>query len=397
MAVKSGRLAILILALAISFIIVQSAAAQQPDEENFGDLYCNLLEESNSSVTVFYSSACSVCKTTLPKIEELSQRYPDITVSYFNIYDSSENRTLMLGFGDKYDMSYPGIPVVFTGNMTAIEGASDINKNIEEIFKALDSGKMPDEKFEYALEVNMERLGIETPDPADAAPAEKEEISVLLVVLAGLADGINPCAISVMILLLAALSTRTSRTQVLLSGLLYTVAVFTLYILAGLGLLSIIQVTGLEWWFSVFAGIVAIVAGLIVFADVFRNKDTVTLGIPESRKEGIKTVIDKASLPAAFVLGIMVGLFELPCTGGIYIAILGLLSSEMTFYEGLPYLVLYNLMFIVPLVIIIFAVAFGLSPETVDKWRDSNKRLLRIFIGTILLAMGIYLILRLMM
>lgn len=215
--------------------------------------------------------------------------------------------------------------------------------------------------------------------------------------LAGLADGINPCAISVMILLLAALSTRTSRTQVLLSGLLYTVAVFTLYILAGLGLLSIIQVTGLEWWFSVFAGIVAIVAGLIVFADVFRNKDTVTLGIPESRKEGIKTVIDKASLPAAFVLGIMVGLFELPCTGGIYIAILGLLSSEMTFYEGLPYLVLYNLMFIVPLVIIIFAVAFGLSPETVDKWRDSNKRLLRIFIGTILLAMGIYLILRLMM
>jgi cytochrome c biogenesis protein CcdA len=102
--------------------------------------------------------------------------------------------------------------------------------------------------------------------------------------------------------------------------------------------------------------------------------------------------MEKTSIPAAFVLGMMVGLFELPCTGGIYIAILGLLSSQMTFYEGLPYLLLYNLMFVVPLVAIILAVGFGLSPEKVDNWRDSNKKLLKIGIGLILIAMGLYIL-----
>lgn len=183
-----------------------------------------------------------------------------------------------------------------------------------------------------------------------------------------------------------------SRKKILLGGLVYTFAVFLFYIMAGLGILTIINYSGFSGIFSIAAGIVALIAGIITLTGGIWEGKTVSPGIPVSKRPAIKKIMERASIPAAFVLGMMVGLFELPCTGGIYIAILGLLSSRMTFYEGLPYLLVYNLMFVVPLIAIILAVAFGLSPEKVDSWRDSNKKLLKIGIGLILIAMGLYIL-----
>ena len=122
--------------------------------------------------------------------------------------------------------------------------------------------------------------------------------------------------------------------------------------------------------------------------DVIRKNEGFILAIPASRKEMIERYIREASLPAAFVLGILVGIFELPCTGGIYLAILGLMSKTFTFSEGLPYLLLYNFIFVLPLLAILLVVAFGLSPETVNSWRLENRRLLRFLIGVAMIAIG---------
>ncbi|MFA7304301.1 MAG: cytochrome c biogenesis protein CcdA, partial [Methanoregula sp.] len=124
--------------------------------------------------------------------------------------------------------------------------------------------------------------------------------------------------------------------------------------------------------------------------DVVRHKDEFLLAIPASRKEQIDRYILRATLPAAFVLGIFVGIFELPCTGGIYLAILGLVSTQYTLAEGLPYLVLYNLIFVLPLVVILLLVAFGLDPGQADVWRVRHRRVLRLIVGIAMILLGVF-------
>jgi cytochrome c biogenesis protein CcdA len=133
---------------------------------------------------------------------------------------------------------------------------------------------------------------------------------------------------------------------------------------------------------------VAIVLGLVNVIDVIKNKNDFILGIPASKKEMIEQYISQASLPAAFVLGVLVGIFELPCTGGIYLAILGLMSRSFTLMEGLPYLVLYNIIFVLPLVLILILVAYGISPERANAWRVLNRRKLRLIVGLAMIAIG---------
>lgn len=391
---KKGSLAPgFLAALFILFSVITPVAGYDYQGTGFEERLYDLLEESNSSVTVFYSSSCSACKTVLPEIKELAKEYPELSFSYYNIYLSDENRTIMLAFGEKYGLDYPAYPVVFTGDVTVLEGKSKIERYLGEVLEAYEKGYIPDTEYESSIK--------STASPTATAPADNgtvpakdndKKISLLLVIFAGLADGINPCALSVLALLLATLSNLESRRKILIGGLVYTSAVFLFYILAGLGILTIIDYSGFSGIFSIVAGIIAIAAGIITFAGGVREETNFSPGIPVSKKPAIKKIIERTSIPAAFVLGMMVGLFELPCTGGIYIAILGLLSSQMTFYEGLPYLLLYNLMFVVPLIAIILAVGFGLPPERVDNWRDSNKKLLKIGIGLILIAMGLYIL-----
>ena len=99
--------------------------------------------------------------------------------------------------------------------------------------------------------------------------------------------------------------------------------------------------------------------------------------------------MQKATVPSAIVLGVLVSLFELPCTGGVYLAILGLLSSKMTLMQGIPYLFLYNLIFVMPLIIILFMVYKGVSPEKVDKWRLEKRNWMKLAMGIVLIILGI--------
>jgi cytochrome c biogenesis protein CcdA len=96
-----------------------------------------------------------------------------------------------------------------------------------------------------------------------------------------------------------------------------------------------------------------------------------------------------ASFPAAFVLGILSGLFGFSCTGGIYITILGLMGREFSLMSGLPYLILYNLVFVIPLVLVLMLAAYGIPMEHADTLKIRYRRVLRIIVGITMIALGI--------
>lgn len=213
-------------------------------------------------------------------------------------------------------------------------------------------------------------------------------ITIPLIVGSAAVDSINPCAFAVLIFLILYLMTMKSRRYMLLIGLLYIAVIFIVYYLAGLGLLSFIHSIALTKLFYYVAAVLAIIFGLINVKDFFWYGKGISLAIPENKKEILKKYIMKASIPAAIVLGVLVALFELPCTGGVYLAIISLLADKETWFQAAMYLVLYNLIFVLPLIVILFAVYFGLPPEKVEKWRQEQKKWMRLAIGLVLIGLG---------
>ena len=254
-------------------------------------------------------------------------------------------------------------------------------------------------RFEPTILAERERIAsctstttgtIIPPDPT-CSPATLQ-LTIPVVVASALVDSINPCAFSVLIFLLISIVTIENRRRILMVGSVYIAAVFMFYLFSGAGLFSIVHLSGFSAALSLLGATVAIVLGLVNIIDVIKNKNDFLLGIPGSKKEMIERYISRASLPAVFVLGVLVGIFELPCTGGIYLAILGLMSRSYTLMEGLPYLVLYNIVFVLPLVLILILVAYGISPERANAWRVLHRRKLRLIVGLAMIAIGVMII-----
>lgn len=232
--------------------------------------------------------------------------------------------------------------------------------------------------------------------PAGSTPLENYPGTVsaltvpLVIVCAGIAS-INPCGLAVLAILLLSVIALQTRRQVLMVGLTYIAAVFLFYFISGLGFLSFVNIsgTGISSLIAIAAAAVAIILGLVNIVDAIVRKDGYLLAIPESKKPVLERYIRTATLPAAFVLGVLVGIFELPCAGGIYLTILGLMSNTMTVTQGIPYLLLFNFIFILPLIIILLIVVFGIPPERVNTWRLANRRMLRFGIGLAMVAVGL--------
>ena len=386
---KALSICIFILILLISPVYAieenNSLSGNISQEVSQEDQFMQLISTANTTVTVFYSSHCSSCSRVIPFIENISESYPEIEVHCYDIYNSTENLTLMYEFGIRYNVHYVSYPILFTGDTVVLPGMSPVMENAGDVFDSLNKGLIPDTNYEKQWLTEEEYYQNES-------LGEDMLTDLSIIAVDGLLDGINPCAFAVLVFLLVSLMASGPGKKVIISGLLYTSAVFIFYVLAGLGIMSIVGFSGLSFYFTIFAGIVAITAGLINITDALQKNPEASLSIPASSKGVIGRFIAKATLPSSFFLGIIVGMFELPCTGGIYLAIISLLSSEMTFYEGVPYLILYNVFFVMPLLLITFAVALGLSPKFVDSARIKYKNKLRLIMGIVLIIIGAFVV-----
>ena len=221
------------------------------------------------------------------------------------------------------------------------------------------------------------------------------ELPALPVVVAtGLVDSINPCAIGVLILLIATLlSLSKNKKRMLTIGIIYILAVYITYFVAGIGLLLFIQKFSLAEPISIFVGGLVIIMGLLEIKDFWWYGQGISLHIPKSKIATIKRYSKKASIPGAIVLGIFVAAVELPCTGGPYLAITTILSQVGFTPLVTGYLLLYNLIFVLPLILIVLMVYFGLNVEKVREWKQSKRKWMRLIMGIVMVALGIALIL----
>ena len=232
-----------------------------------------------------------------------------------------------------------------------------------------------------------------------------DSLSLGKITALALADSVNPCALAVLAMVLMAILIQNpeKKKRVLFAGLAFCFSVYIGYLFYGI---IIIQ------FFKTFAEILRansgfIYNGLAVLAMVlgalnikdffFYRKGSFATEMPIWMRPKVKKVIDRITSPAgAFIIGFLVTIFLLPCTIGPYIIASGLLS-EFGIFQAFPWLLYYNFVFILPMLIITFLIYFGFKEvEQVTGWKDRNVRALHLIAGILLFLVGIALLMGLL-
>ncbi|MDP3947452.1 MAG: cytochrome c biogenesis protein CcdA [bacterium] len=210
-----------------------------------------------------------------------------------------------------------------------------------------------------------------------------------LVVVAALLDSINPCAFSILLLTIAFLfSIGRVRSEILAIGGAYLAGIFLAYMLIGLGLLGALHIFSTPHFMAKIGAALLIAFGAVSIIGEFFPSFPLTPRIPHAAHRAIAGLMAKISLPTAFLLGGLVGLCEFPCTGGPYLLVIGLLKDTATYAAGIGYLLLYNLIFVLPLVIILLISGNAALVERVRVLQREKRRGMRLWGGAVMILLG---------
>lgn len=222
-------------------------------------------------------------------------------------------------------------------------------------------------------------------------------VSFPLVTIAGLVDGVNPCAIGMILLLLGYLIIFAKKPQkVLLLGGAYILTIYLTYLAIGLFFFKTVSILNLSGWGGTFEKVLGgglLLAGVINIKDHFAPQLPIHLQIPQKSRKFLMSLVERSSLPAVIILGILVTLLETPCSLPIYAGTATILaSSGMPFLGILAYFLYYNLLFVLPLLVILLLVWKGKDLVILKEWEHKGKKWMKLSIGLLLLLMGFWLL-----
>ncbi len=446
----------------------------------FVDMQTALATEKDVCAVYFTGIGCPHCAKADPFVlGDLLNKYPNLLIIEYEIYQSQENAPLIYEYNNKYNSGL-GIPLIIFEN-SHIAGDSPILKNTEETinkgsskcpllkkqinFNELDINSLQgkpkiwtknrvlikkDNKyiFQWNGEFNditkfskeninkedllqliltdnlhetlksIEYKGIE-PEPvalsgqyinfenAIELTIEQESINqetkLTFIKLISLAfvDAVNPCALAVLTLMLIAILTYNPKKKknVLLAGFAFVCSVFIMYLIYGLIIIKFFQIvqslTSIKLLLYKILGGVAILLGVLNIKDFISYKPgSIGTEMPLFMRPKVKKIISGITSPkGAFIVGLFVTIFLLPCTIGPYVIAGGILSAYETI-KIIPPLLLYNIIFVLPMIAITLIVYTGISKvEDVSGWKDKNIKYLHLIAGIIMFLLGLAMIL----
>ncbi len=347
----------------------------------------------SAELIYFYQSGCTKCGRTDVLLDYLLRRYPKLSIKKIDL-STPEGKRLSEAISERVNLpneerlTTPSI-VIGKKYLSQKEISEEV---IEEILLSSKRNPSPivilPEEMKKAEESIIERFKSLGPIP---------------VAFAGFIDGVNPCAFATLIFLVSYLTmTGRKKREVLKIGLGFTGAVFITYLLIGLGLISFIQRFSftpiLSKGIYLLASVFALTMGSLSFYDFLMWKrgkaEEMKLQLPRPLKKLIhKTVrrvdLSKCHLPGAVFLGGTVSLFEFTCTGQVYLpTIIFVMSISPLRGDALSYLLLYNLAFIVPLVLVFGLFYLGVTQRRFAFFLKKRVALIKLITSAFFFLLG---------
>ena len=356
----------------------------------------------------FYSATCHVCSEiksiVMPQIEK--KFYGRIGVDYRDILDV-ENYKLLLGLQEKWGVKLKNIVPIIYFEGKFLTGKKQVKERLSRLITESLSQRAPPKQILPAVDL-IGRFRAFKP---------------IAIVSAGLIDGVNPCAFTVIIFFMSFLALQGyMKRQLVAIGLSFIVSVFITYLLIGLGAFGFLYRLNKFWLVTKILnysiGVFSIVLGCLALYDFFKFKKTgetegLILQLPKAIKSQIHKVVGtnyrveknlESAAPgrplfklviSAFITGFLVSLLEAVCTGQMYLPTITFILKTTPFkLDALGYLTLYNLMFIVPLLVVFLLALFGVSSEQFSKFLKGHLSVIKMLMALSFFGLGAFLIWR---
>ena len=223
-------------------------------------------------------------------------------------------------------------------------------------------------------------------------------ITLPTVLIAGFLDGINPCAFTVLLLFITALlatmqigqnDQKSFRLRIIGTGAIFIVAIFITYLTLGVGLLKSMSIFTNQHLPARIGALLAILFGLWMLKDYFLPDIGPRLQAPGKVGSLARNAAKKATIPALLAGGFLIGLCTIPCSGAVYLGILSLLAAQPTTAIGYSYLVIYNLIFILPLIILLVLASSRPTLNRLAHWNIHHKERVRLALGSGVVVLGL--------
>lgn len=320
-------------------------------------------------VDFYYSESCGSCKSKFPIIEAIQENYTDKVIVNWKPFS---NATYHKEWSDR---GFKKFPAVLIKNETKITGENityaTLSLVIDNYIANLGPGYFSDDNIIYLPffgKINVSSLSLP-----------------VLTITLGALDSFNPCSFFILFFLLSLLIYMQSRRRMLLIGGIFIFFSGFFYFLFMFILFTSISVMQNIFVISIIAGIIAIIIGILNVKDFFFFKQGPSLSIPEKKRPGIfkkmrqlvKTTYLPAVLGGTIFLAVTVNFYELLCTLGFPLVY----TSQLAAYNLQPvqyylYLILYNIIYVIPLIIILMIFVFTLGKTKLSEFQGRQLKLL---------------------
>lgn len=378
------------------------------------------IEVSPVRVYLFHSETCPHCRDEIEFLNELQKDASFLEVVKFELSgeNNTKERNLFSNVTKKYDLE-GAIPVTIIGEEyggVGFDDAKNIGQDIKDVIKkcAIEGGcdswldrivekepvsMMPKtriglKEFEKNFGDASEIKVVDTEERKREANLFGFKLNVdsgmpilLLGIVLGFVDGVNPCMLSILLFLLSYLLAIGSRKKAIQTGVAFVVTTFFLYFFFMYGIFKVVDSFQLSAIARKIIIGVSFVLGAIMLKDFFYYGKWVSLEIPKKYKPIVEKLIKRGTIPSAVLLAIFSGVVEAPCTAGLPVAYTTALTDRGI--EPFWYIVWYNVFFVMPLLMVIGAVVFSWAKaEKMEKMRKSFRKYMRLVSGLLLIFIG---------
>lgn len=399
MRIRASVQCLSVLLLWALFWLAPAAPAQPAEEQEQSPWYqVDASGEPNLNLYFFWSKKCPHCQRALPFVESLPRQYPWLVLHSLEVSEHPENvlrYTTMAGWFGQEARTVPAF--FFCGAMAegfdeeATSGAA-MRQALEACYAGVRAeasqtapAAAPPVKAEVKPQLAVPVLGVI--DPTSLS------LPALTVVIAGM-DAFNPCAFFILLFLLSLLIHARSRARMMLIGGVFVLISGVVYFLFMAAWLNVFLLVGQSQAITVGAGLVAVAVALINIKDYFWFKRGVTLSIPDSAQPGLFARMRgllradnlAAMLIGTVVLAVIANTYELLCTAGFPMVFTRILTlNELPTAGYYLYLVLYNIVYVLPLMAIVGAFTVTLGAR---KLSEEGGRRLKLLSGMMMLGLG---------
>ena len=342
----------------------------------------------------FFQVGCQSCSRVEAELKYLQSKYPQLIVTRFNIY---ENIDLADWLGSKMGEGNVAAPAVFVGNDALITEREINPQSLEDtIQKYIPSGA--EKTWEDFDPKNMQANILD----------RFRSFGWMTIVLAGVVDGLNPCAFATLIFFVSYLTLSGKKgKEIIAVGGAFTLGVFLAYLAVGFGFYKVLELLG-SWltilgkWVYALTAIFCFVLAFFAFRDYLKARQgkigDMELNLPHFLRMRINAIIRKSRnqrlyTAGAFVTGILISFLELACTGQIYLpTIIFMQSVPAMKLRATLYLLIYNTLFILPLAVVFILAYYGTSSRDLSRFLEKNAALVKLGMVILFVSLGIWLV-----